>query len=161
MAQAGTPSDLATRPAISAPSGRTGMWQALLAVIVTAAIVMATAFIISSRATTVGPAADHSYDQIETLRGGANFSAAAADHSYDTIEHIRGTLPMVDPASDDFQTLRGTMRGGALVKSLVVGQSLNVKDPGTLRRTAPGTAPSGTTVDHRYDDIQSLKNNLR
>jgi hypothetical protein len=161
MAQAGTPSDLATRPAVSAPGGRTGMWQALLVVIVAAAIIMATSFIIASRATTAGPAADRSYDQIETLRGGANFSAAAGDHSYDSIEQIRGTVPFVDPASDDFQTLRGTMRGGALLTSPIVDQSLNVKDPGTLRRTAPRTAPGGTTVDHRYDDIQSLKSNLR
>ena len=160
MAHAGTPSDLATRPAVSAPGGRTGMWQALLVVLVTAAIVMTTAFIIASKATTA-PAADRSYDQIETLRGGANFSAAAGDHSYDSIEQIRGTVPFVDPASDDFQTLRGTMRGGALLTSPIVDQNLNVKDPGTLRRTAPRTAAGGTTVDHRYDDIQSLKSNLR
>ena len=156
MAHAGTPSDLATRPAISAPNGRKGMWQALLVVIVAAAIVMATSFIIASKATTGGPAADRSYDQIETLRGAANFSAAAGDHSYDTIERIRGTVPLVDPASDDFQTLRGTMRGGTLMTSLP-----KAVDPGTLRRTAPKTATGGTVVDHRYDDVQSLSGNLR
>jgi len=160
MAHAGTPSDLATRPAVSAPGGRTGMWQALLVVIVTAAIVMTTAFIIASKATTA-PAADRSYDQIETLRGGANFSAASGDHSYDTIEQIRGTVPFVDAASDDFQTLRGTMRGGALLTSPIVDQSLNVKDPGTLRRTARKTAPSATTADPRNEDIQSLSGNVR
>ena len=155
MAHAGTPNDLATRPAISAPSGRKGMLQALLVVIVTAAIVMATSFIIASKATTGSPAADRSYDQIETLRGAANFSTVSGDHSYDTIEQLRGTVPFVDPASDDFQTLRGTMRAGSLVTSL------NVKDPGTLRRTAPKAATGAANVDHRYDDVQSLKTNLR
>lgn len=140
MAHAGTPGDLATRPAISAPGGNKGLWQALLAVVVTAAIVMATAFIITSKATVGSPAADRSYDQVETLRGGATFAAASGDRSYDAIEQMRGAIPFVDPASDDFQTLRGTMRGGTLVSSL------KVNDPGTLRRTAPKTATSG---DHR------------
>ncbi len=160
MAHAGTPGELATRPAVAAPTGRTGMWQALVVVIVTAAIVIATSFIIASKATT-GPTADHSYDQIETLRGAANLSAVSGDHSYDTIEQIRGTLPFVDPASDDYQTLRGTMRGGALMTSLIVGPSLNVKDPGTLRRTAPKTAASATTADPRNEDIESLRGNVR
>jgi hypothetical protein len=132
MAHAGTPSDLATRPAISGPSGHRGLWQALLVVIVTAAVVIATSFIVASKATT-GPA-DRSYDQIENQRGAANFSVAA-DRSYDAIEKMRGTVPFVDPLADDFQTLRGTMKGGAIV--------------------------TGLTVDHRYDDVQSLKGNLR
>ncbi len=129
MAHAGTPSDLATRPAISAPGGHKGLWQALLVVAITAVIVMAASFIVASKKTTAGPGADRSYDQIETVRAGANFSAASGDHSYDTIEHLRGTVPFVDPASDDFQTLRGTMRGGTIVPVLPV-------DPQTrLRRT--------------------------
>lgn len=135
MAHAGTRGDLTTRPATSAPNGHPGLWQALMVVIVTAAVVLAASFVIATKATTNGLAVDRSYDQIETLRGAANFSAAAGDRSYDAIEQMRGTIPFVDPRTDDFQTLRGTMRGGALV--------------------------TGLTVDHRYDDVQSLAGNLR
>ena len=135
MAHAGTPSDLAPRPAISAPSGHPGLWQALLVVIVTAAVVLAATFVFASKTTTKAPAVDRGYDQIETLRGTANFSAAAGDRSYDAIESMRGTIPFVDPRTDDFQTLRGTIKGGSLV--------------------------TGLTVDHRYDDVNSLKGNLR
>ncbi|HEV8403333.1 MAG TPA: hypothetical protein VGQ31_09885 [Candidatus Limnocylindrales bacterium] len=134
MAHAGTPSDLGTRPAISAPSGHPGLWQAALVVVITAVVVMATAFIVASKATPGGPAADRSYDQIESLRGGT-VAGATVDRSYDAIEQMRGAVPFVDPASDDIQTLRGTLRGGILV--------------------------TGLTVDHRYDDVQSLKTNLR
>jgi hypothetical protein len=138
MAHAGTPGDLATRPAISAPGGHSGLWQALLVVVVTAAVVIATSFVVASKATTGGGAVDRGYDQIETLRGGATFSAASGDRSYDAIEQMRGTLPVVDASADDFQTLRGTMRSGSLVTSKII-------DP-RLRRTAPS---SGTPVDQR------------
>ena len=134
MAHAGTPSDLATRPAISAPSGHPGLWQGLMVVIAIAAVVLATSFVVASKATTKATAVDRSQDQIETLRGAANFSAAG-DRSYDAIESMRGAVPVVDPRSDDFQTLRGTIKGGSLV--------------------------TGLTVDHRYDDVNSLKGNLR
>ena len=94
MAHAGTPSDLATRPAISGPGRPSSLWLALLAVTITAAIVIATTFIVASKATTGGPAADRGYDQIENLRGGANFSAASADRSYDAIEQTARGRPV-------------------------------------------------------------------
>ena len=132
MAHAGTPRDLATLPTVSGPGGRSGLWQALLVVIVTAAIEMATMFIVASKAPTGGPATDRSYDQIENLRGRANFSVSTEDRSYDAIESMRGAVPLVDTRSEDIAAWRGTINAASPVTNL--------------------------TVDHRYDDVQ---NNLR
>ena len=38
---------------------------------------------------------------------------------------LRGAVPFVDPLSDDFQTLRGTMRGGTLVTGQIAGHDYN------------------------------------
>ncbi len=74
---------------------------------------MATSFIIASKTTTAGPAADRSYDQIETLRARRELLCrvrliTATTRSSSSAAPSRSWTR----ASDDFQTLRGTMRGG-------------------------------------------------
>ena len=85
MAQMGTSVGLAKQPAM-------GFGRALLAAIVVLAIgaglVAATSFIGTANRGIGVPTADHSYDQIENLRGAANFSVAG-DRSYDQIETHR------------------------------------------------------------------------
>ena len=85
MAHMGTSVGLAKQPA-------TGFGRALLTAIVVLAIVVglvaATWFLATANRGIGVPTADHSYDQIENLRGAANFSAAG-DHSYDAIEMHR------------------------------------------------------------------------
>ena len=75
MAHAGTPTDLAQKPATST----NGLWQPLLAVIVILAIGVGMALVASAVATSrsvAAPAADGGYTQVETLRGGTTFAAA-------------------------------------------------------------------------------------
>ncbi len=100
MAHAGTPRDLATRPATSGSSGHAGIWQALLVVAITVAVVLGTSFVVGSKASTGTPLTDRSYDQIESQRGAANFSVLAGDRSYDQIESQRGALGVPDLPGD-------------------------------------------------------------
>jgi hypothetical protein len=127
MAHAGT---------TSTSSGQIGLWKALLAAIVIAAIgigmVMAVPFITGGRATTA-PADDRGYDQIENQRGATTLSGVAvdtnsavqkaaaakaramsgvpADTSYEAVENARGVAPLtgagVDRRFDDIEARRG------------------------------------------------------
>jgi hypothetical protein len=89
MAHMGTSVGLAKQPA-------TGLGRVLLTAIVVLAIgvalVAATSFLAKANSGAGVPAADHSYDQVENLRGAANFSAAG-DRSYDQIEMQRAGTP--------------------------------------------------------------------
>jgi hypothetical protein len=96
MAQMGTSFGLAKQPAM-------GFGRALLTAIVVLAIgaglVAATSFLATANRGIGVPTADHSYDQIENLRGAANFSVAG-DRSYDQIEkHRAGTAALQLPLS--------------------------------------------------------------
>jgi hypothetical protein len=96
MAHMGTSVGLAKQPA-------TGFGRALLIAIVVLAIgvglVAATSFLAAANRGVGVPTADHSYDQIENLRGAATFSAAG-DRSYDQIEtHRTGTAAFRLPQS--------------------------------------------------------------
>jgi hypothetical protein len=96
MAQMGTSVGLAKQPA-------TGFGRALLTAIVVLAIavglVAATSFLASANRGVGVPTADHSYDQIENLRGAATLSAAD-DRSFDQIEtHRAGTAASSLPQS--------------------------------------------------------------
>jgi hypothetical protein len=83
MAHAGT---------TSTSSGQLGLWKALLAAVVIAAIgigiVLAVPFITGGRAITA-PAADRGYDQIEAQRGATTLSGASVDTSYTSVENLR------------------------------------------------------------------------
>jgi hypothetical protein len=132
MAHAGT---------TSTSSGQIGLWKALLAAVVIAAIgigmVLAVPFITSSRATTA-PAVDRSFDQIETQRGATTLagvdqsnavflnaaaakaramSGVPADTSYDLLENLRA------------------QRGLSFV-------------------SAPGARLDATSVDRKYQELQ-------
>jgi hypothetical protein len=96
MAHMGTSVGLAKQPA-------TGFGRVLLTAVVVLAIgvglVAATWFLATANRGVGVPTADHSYDQIENLRGAAIFSAAG-DHSYDQIETQRaGTASFTLPQS--------------------------------------------------------------
>ena len=118
MAHAGT---------TSTSSGQIGLWKALLAAVVIAAIgigmVLAVPFITGGRAATA-PAVDNGYTQIETQRGATTLSGVSADTvakaaaakgalsvdtSYDAVEKARGGAlsgPTIDPSTFD-RTPRG------------------------------------------------------
>src|SRR6478752_7251515 len=96
MAHTGTSVGLAKQPA-------TGFGAILLTAMIVLAIgvgVVAVTLFIATPNRGVGvPTADHSYDQVEHLRGAAVFSAAG-DHSYDQIETQRaGTVSFSLPQS--------------------------------------------------------------
>jgi hypothetical protein len=82
MAHAGT---------TSTSTGQLGLWKALLAAVVIAAIALATVIavpLITGRATTA-PAVDRGYDQIETQRGAATLSGVSVDTSCTSVENLR------------------------------------------------------------------------
>ena len=132
MAHAGTPSDFAARPATSGSTGA-GLWQALLVIVIAIAVVMAVSFFVS-KPTNGAAGADRGYDQIENMRGAANFSVVAGDRSYDQIENTRGaanfSVVAGDHSYDQIENLRGT-------------------------------GLSATPVNHRYHAVKSLSGNLR
>ena len=87
MAHAGTPTDLAQRPATSTTNG---LWQALLAAVVLFALVVGIVVVgtnLAAKGSAV-PAEDRSYDQIEAQRGATILTQE--DRSYDRIEQLRG-----------------------------------------------------------------------
>jgi hypothetical protein len=166
MAYAGNPSDLAKQPASSSSSGNAGSWQPLLTAIVVVAIVvvvaMATAFIAGSNRAKGLPAADTSYAQIEAQRGVAAPWLVTEDHRYDSIESLRGNLRGGTPQSVAPGSFAPADRSLEQIKDLSASISRMVYQTAaphvTLRRTAPKTV---APVDHRYDDIESLRGNMR
>jgi len=133
MAHAGTPTDLAQKPATSS----TGLWQALLAIIAVLAIGAGVVLIGTTMATSrnAAPAADGGYTQIETLRGGTTF--AAADNSYTQVEKNRGgALTTVGSSvTQGEKGFGGMLSGGAAA-------------PTTVQGTAPDYSP-GRILGHR------------
>ena len=90
MAHAGTPTDLAQQPATST----SGLWKTAAAAIAVLALVVGmvivTSSLVAASKSSVLPAADHRYDQIEDQRGPASLSFS--DKSYDQIESQRGAV---------------------------------------------------------------------
>jgi len=101
MAHAGNPTDLAKQPATSTS---TGLWKTAFAAIVLLALVVGmvivTSSLVAANKSSVLPAADHRYDQIENERGAA---AAFTDRSYDQIESQRGVVTVSDLTLDRSQ----------------------------------------------------------
>ena len=108
MAHVGTTTNL-KQPAATGSGQRTGVWMAVFAAIVIAAIALAFVMtqLVGSKASNGALGGDLSYDQIEALRGAA--VPLAADHSYDQIEAQRGTGTYLAPNVLD----RGADRGGS------------------------------------------------
>ena len=135
MAHAGT---------TSTSSGQIGLWKALLAAVVIAAIgigmVLAVPLITSGRATTA-PAVDRSFDQIETQRGattllGVDQSNAAFMNAAAGKARAMSGVP-ADTSYDLLENLR-VQRGVTFDVSVV-----------------PGTRLDATSVDRKYQEIQS------
>ena len=134
MAHAGT---------TSTSSGQIGLWKALLAAIVIAAIgigmVLAVPLITGGRATTA-PAVDRSFDQIETQRGattllGVDKSNAAFLNAAAAKARAMSGVP-ADTSYDLLENLRA-QRGVPFDFSV-----------------APGTRLDATSVDRKYQEIQ-------
>ena len=145
MAHTGTSVGLAKQPA-------TGFGPMLLTAIIVLAIgvgvVAATWFLASPNRGVGVPTADHSYDQIESLRGAAIFSAAG-DHSYDAIEmHARLAAPC--SASHSRPSLPRLVTTGrrpsprSRLRPASAGLLLATGEPGGARRhRRRGPEPSG------------------
>ena len=94
MAHAGTPTDLAQQPATST----SGLWKTAAAAIVLLALVVGmvivTSSLVAASKSSVLPAADHRYDQIENLAANMRGTTPAltTDRSYDQIESQRGAV---------------------------------------------------------------------
>jgi hypothetical protein len=108
MAHVGTTTNL-KQPATTGTGQRTGVWMAVFAAVVIAAIALAFVMtqLVGSKTINGSLAGDRSYDQIEALRGAS--VPVAADHSYDQIEVRRGTGTYLAPNVLD----RGADRGGS------------------------------------------------
>ena len=130
MAHAGT---------TSTSSGQIGLWKALLAVVVIAAIgtgmVIAVPFLTASRATTA-PAVDSSYNQIEAQRGAMSLSGVAPDNSLDAAVRAaaaKGAVS-VDTSYNSIENLRAQ-------------SGVTVDTSNDAAEKARGGAFSGTTID--------------
>lgn len=116
MAHAGTPTDLAKQPATSTTNG---LWQTAAAAIVLLALVVGmvivTSNLLAASKSSVAPAFDHRYDQVDNLA--ANMRGAAAsgltDRSYDQIENQRSIVTTYgltnDRSFDKIQSERGAV----------------------------------------------------
>ena len=107
MAHVGTTTNL-KQPAATGSGQRTGVWMAVFAAAVIAAIALAFVMtqLVGSKAANGSLAGDRSYDQIEAQRGAG--LSAAGDRSYDQIEAQRGGSYLAPDVLD-----RGADRGGA------------------------------------------------
>ena len=106
MAHVGTTTNL-KQPAATGSGQRTGVWMAVFAAAVIAAIALAFVMtqLVGSKSTSGSLAGDRSYDQIEAQRGAATLSLAG-DRSYDQIEAQRGGTYLAPAVLD-----RGADRG--------------------------------------------------
>jgi hypothetical protein len=115
MAHAGT---------TSTSSGQTGLWKALLAAVIIAAIgigmVLAVPFITGGRAASA-PALDNSYNQIETQRGVTTLPGVVSGKSLDDV---------YNGAVDSTYNAAEKARGGAFSGTTI--------DPSTFDRTPRG-----------------------
>jgi hypothetical protein len=133
MAHAGT---------TSSSSGQIGLWKALLAAVVIAAIgigmVIAVPLITSGRATTA-PALDNSYNQIETLRGATTLSGVDKSNAAFLNAAAARARAMSGVPADTSYDLLETLRAQRVPFELSV---------------APGTRLDATSVDRKYQEIQ-------
>ena len=124
MAHAGT---------TSTSSGQIGLWKALLAAVVIAAIgigmVLAVPFIASSRATTA-PAVDRSFDQIETQRGATTLAGVNQSNAVFLNAAAAKARAMSGVPADNSYSAAEKARGGAFSGTTI--------DPSTFDRTPRG-----------------------
>jgi hypothetical protein len=123
MAHAGT---------TSTSTGQLGLWKALLAAVVIAAIALATVIavpLITGRATTA-PAVDRGYDQIEAQRGAATLSGVSVDTSYTSVENLRAQSGVT------FDTGNAIEKAAAAKARAMSG--VPAIDPSTFDRTPRG-----------------------
>ena len=122
MAHAGT---------TSTSTGQTGLWKALLAAVVIAAIfigmVLAVPVITGGKAASA-PAVDNSYNQIEAQRGTMSFSAVAPDNSLDAA--VRAAAAKGALSVDTSYNAAEKARSGAFSGTTI--------DPSTFDRTPRG-----------------------
>jgi hypothetical protein len=133
MAHAGT---------TSTSSGQIGLWKALLAAVVIAAIgigmVLAVPFITSSRATTA-PAVDRSFDQIETQRGAATLSGVdTSNAAFLNAAAAKARAMSGVPADTSYDLL----------------ENLRAQRAPLVFSVAPGTRLDATSVDRKYQELQ-------
>jgi hypothetical protein len=118
MAHAGT---------TSTSSGQIGLWKALLAAVVIAAIGIALVIavpLLAGAKTTTAPAVDNAYTQIEAQRGATNLSAVSAD-------------TLAKAAAAKARAMSGVAPDNSLDAAVRAG--------------------SAGTVDNSYNDIESLR----
>jgi hypothetical protein len=102
MAHAGTPTDLAKQPATST----NGLWQTAAAAIVLLALVVGmiivTSSLLAASKSSVAPAFDHRYDQVDNLAANMRGAAPAltTDRSYDAIENQRSFVQVYGLTND-------------------------------------------------------------
>ena len=120
MAHAGT---------TSTSSGQIGLWKALLAAVVIAAIgigmVLAVPYITGGRALNA-PAVDNSYNQIEAQRGTFSLSGVAVDNNSLDAAVRAAAAGTVDKSQDAAEKARGGAFSGTTI------------DPSTFDRTPRG-----------------------
>jgi len=147
MAHAGTPTDLAKQPATSTTSG---LWKALLAVIVVLAIGVGIAVMASAVASSRGAAAPAAGHRIEAQRGPTTAAAALVyveDGSYTQVETNRGGAFM---SVDNSYTQVENNRGGALTERGATEPDCSpcANQGATKLQGAPNIGP-GRIVGHR------------
>ena len=129
MAHAGTSLDLRQQQATTGSSRQMGFWLALMIAIAVVAIGLAiVAFNGVTTGSTSAVAADHSYDQVEGLRGGA-ILPATVDRSYDQVEGLRGGAAAA-PADDVYDLIEKAVRGGNAAAAPTVVQPQFEHAPG-------------------------------
>ena len=122
MAHAGTPTDLAKQPATSTTNA---LWQTAAAAIVLLALVVGMVIVASSllaaSKSSVAPAFDHRYDQVDNLAANMRGAAPAltTDRSYDAIENQRSIVQVYglanDRSFDKIQSERGAVAPDKIV----------------------------------------------
>ena len=134
MAHVGTTTNL-KQPAATGSPQRTGLWMAVFAAAVIAAIALAFVMtqLVGSKTAHGALGGDLSYDQIEALRGVS--VPYAVDRSYDQIEAQRGISPYLAPNLLD----RDADRGGS-TQPTSIGPRHRHYEP--LRPAVPPAAPS-------------------
>jgi hypothetical protein len=142
MAHVGTTTNL-KQPAATGSGQRAGVWMAVFAAAVVAAIALAFVMtqLVGSKTASGSLAGDRSYDQIEAQRGAV--LSAAGDRSYDQIEAQRGGSYLAPDVLD-----RGADRGGAYVAP-------NVLDRGADRGGSTQPVPGSLQLKHGFNrDLQ-------
>jgi hypothetical protein len=142
MAHAGTPSDLATKPAASGST-----WKSLLSLVVILAIgigiVIAVPLITGGR-TSTAPAVDRGYDQIENARGAATLSGVSVDTDAVAKAAAAKARAMSGVPADN--SLDAAVRGMSGVTVDTAAQS--------ARQFDPMVPVDSTSFDRKYQELQ-------